>query len=83
MVNVARSLALWRDTFKGRQAFEVQGEWIDGSSLVMPAQYVIAGSILAEALAKRGSTAESAAINSQVQRMLGIANLGSVFGRAE
>ena len=83
IVNVTRSFALWRDTFKGRQAFEAQNEWIDGASLVMPAQYVIAGSVLAEALNKRGSTSEAVAVNAQVQRLLGIANLGSVFGRAE
>jgi Protein of unknown function (DUF2723) len=80
LINVPRSLALWRDTFKGYQAFEKQGEWIDQSSLVMPAQYVIAGAALAQALRQRGSGPESDAINAQVQRMLKIANLGSVFG---
>ncbi len=83
MIDVPRSLALWQHTFKGRAAFERQGEWIDPASLVMPAQYVIAGSVLAEALNKSGSTAESAAVSVDVQRLLAIGGLASVFGRAD
>ncbi len=80
MVDLPRSLALWRGTFKGKAAFEKQGEWIDPASLVMPAQYVVAGAILAEALNKRGSTADATAVSNEVQHMMGIANLASVFG---
>jgi len=80
VVDLPKSLALWRNTFKGRAAFEKQGEWIDPASLVMPAQYVVAGSILAEALSKRGQTSDATAISDEVQRMMGIANLASVFG---
>jgi hypothetical protein len=83
LVAVERSLSLWRDTFKGRAAFERQNEWIDPASLVMPAQYIIAGSVLAESLAKRGSAAESATVAAEVQRMMGIAHLGSIFGRGD
>jgi hypothetical protein len=35
---------------------------------------------VAAALRKKGLAVESVAINAQMQRMLGIANLGSVFG---
>jgi hypothetical protein len=83
MVDAVRSLALWRGTFRGRTAFEAQGAWIDPASLVMPAQYVLAGSALAEALGKRGTAAEAAAVSADVQRLLAIANLGSVFGRGD
>jgi hypothetical protein len=83
MVDLPKSLALWRNTFKGRAAFEKHGEWIDPASLVMPAQYVVAGSILSEALAKRGQTADATAINDEVQHLMGIANLASVFGQHE
>ena len=83
MVDVARSLALWRRTFRGRAAFEAQGAWIDPASLVMPAQYVLAGSALAEALGIRGDTADAKAVTADVQRLLSIASLGSVFGRGD
>ncbi|HEX7546840.1 MAG TPA: DUF2723 domain-containing protein, partial [Gemmatimonadaceae bacterium] len=73
MVDAVRSLALWRGTFRGRTAFEAQGAWIDPASLVMPAQYVLAGSALAEALGKRGTAAEAAAVSADVQRLLAIA----------
>jgi hypothetical protein len=82
-IDVPRSLALWQHTFKGRAAYERQGEWIDPASLVMPAQYVIAGSILAEALSKNGSAAESVAVSADVQRLLAIGGLASMFGRAD
>ena len=80
MIDLPKSLALWNNTFKGRAAFEKQNQWIDPASLVMPAQYVVAGSIVAEALSKRGQTADAAVITDQVQRLMGIANLASVFG---
>lgn len=82
-VDVGRSLALWRDSFRGRAAFERQDEWIDPASLVMPAQYVIAGSLLAEALEKRGAAEESSAVAGEVNRLLGIAHLGAIFGRGD
>ena len=46
----------------------------------MPAQYVIAGSMLAQALEKQGAAAESTRVAADVQRMLGIAGLGAIFG---
>jgi hypothetical protein len=81
MVDVARSLDLWRKTFKGPAAFEKQGEWIDPASLVMPAQYVFAGSLLGAGLAKQGATADANAVQRDVQRLLGTASLGAVFAR--
>ncbi len=81
MVDVSRSFALWRAPFRGPASFERQNDWIDPSSLVMPAQYVIAGSVLSEALGRRGSRADAAAVDAQVQQMLRTGNLASVFGR--
>ena len=80
MIDVPRSLALWRGTFRGRSAFERQNDWIDAASLGMPAQYVLAGSILAEGLGRQGRSAERVAVETDVQKLLGISNLGSVFG---
>jgi len=83
MIDVPRSLALWRGTFRGRGAFERQNDWIDAASLGMPAQYVLAGSFLAEGLGRQGLNAERVAVETDVQKLLGIANLGSVFGRRD
>jgi len=81
MVDVPRSLALWRTTFKGPASFERQGEWIDAASLMMPAQYVFAGSILGAGLDRQKAAADAAAVQADVQRILGTANLGALFGR--
>ncbi|MFI5244962.1 MAG: hypothetical protein ACHQQR_07030, partial [Gemmatimonadales bacterium] len=83
MVDVPRSIALWRGTFRGPAAFERQDDWIDPASLNMPAQYVFAGSLLAEALGKEGMNAERAAVEADVQRLLSVANLGSLFERRD
>ena len=81
MVNVPASLALWRTTFRGRASFERQGSWIDPASLVMPAQYVFAGSLLGAALARKGETADADAVQRDLRQLLATADLGSVWGR--
>ena len=81
MVDVPRSLELWRKTFRGRASFERQGEWIDPASLVMPAQYVFAGSLLGAALTKQGATADANAVQADLQKLLTTADLGQVFSR--
>ncbi|MFI5231278.1 MAG: DUF2723 domain-containing protein [Gemmatimonadales bacterium] len=79
MVDVPRSLALWRKTFRGPASFERQGEWIDPASIVMPAQYVFAGSLLGSALAKQGAKADADSVQRDLQRLLGTADLGAIF----
>ncbi len=81
MVDVARSLELWRKSFTGPASFERQGEWIDAASIGMPAQYVFAGSMLAAGLESQKSVADAAAVQADVQKILGTANLGALFGR--
>jgi hypothetical protein len=79
-VDVTHSLALWRGSFKGVSAFEAQGDWIDPASIMMPGQYVVAGSVLANALQTRGDSADATRLEGEVQRMLGIGGLGAAFG---
>jgi hypothetical protein len=78
---VPRSLELWRKSFTGPASFERQGEWIDAPSIGMPAQYVFAGSMLAAGLDRQKSAADAAAVQGDVQKILGTANLGALFGR--
>jgi hypothetical protein len=79
LVNADRSLALWRDSFRGPAAFRRQGDWVDPASLGMPAQYVFAGALLAEALEKWGKHAEGTAVEADVRRLLGTGGLGELF----
>jgi Protein of unknown function (DUF2723) len=81
-VDIGQSLTLWNRSFHGVAAFEAQGDWIDLSSLNMPAQYAVAASILGEGLQLRGRTAEASAVEQEVQKMLGFGGLGAMFGRA-
>jgi hypothetical protein len=82
-VDVTRLLALWRGPFGAIAAFEAQGDWIDPASINMPGEYVMAGSILADALQARGETAQAATVEAEVRRMLATAGLGAAFGSAQ
>ncbi len=82
-VDVTRLLALWRGSFHGVAAFEAQGDWIDPASIMMPGEYVMAGSILADALQARGDSAQAASVEAEVERMLGIAGLATALGIAQ
>ena len=81
MVDVPRSLALWRTSFTGPASFERQGDWIDAASIGMPAQYAFAGSMLIAGLDRQKSAADAAAVRGDVQKILGTANLGALLGR--
>jgi hypothetical protein len=50
----------------------------------MPAQYVFAGALLAEALNRNGSTAEASAVDADLRKMLAIGGLERLLsGRAQ
>ena len=82
-VDVTRLLALWRGSFHGVAAFEAQGDWIDPASIMMPGEYVMAGSILADALQARGYSLQAASVEAEVDRMLRIAGLATALGIAQ
>jgi transmembrane protein TMEM260 (protein O-mannosyltransferase) len=78
-VDIRRSLALWRENSRGRSAFLRQGDWIDGASLGMPGQYVLAGAVLAEALQRRGDAATAKAVDADVRALLATGGLSAMF----
>jgi hypothetical protein len=82
LVDADRSLALWRDSFRGPAAFVRQGDWVDPASLGMPAQYVFAGAVLAEALEKRGERDAAMSVETDVRRLLGTGGLGHLLAGA-
>jgi hypothetical protein len=62
-MDLPRTYALWKE-FKGPKALVKIGDWIDRPSFGIPYTYAVTGTILAEALARRGMVADSR----QVQR---------------
>ena len=80
-VDVDRSFSLWKSGFRGPAAFRAGGDWADAASLAMPAQYVLAGVVLAEALDKKGNKEASAAVDSDVRSLLATGGLNRIFAQ--
>ena len=74
--DVTRTRALWDDVYRGPQALFRLGQWVDRPSQSIPWQYAYAGSLLAEALAARGDSAQAKAVADTVQRIVRVAGLG-------
>ena len=60
-VDVARSAALWRDTYEGNRSLAARNGWVDDASVGIPDLYVISGLTISEALANadRGALSDS------------------------
>jgi len=58
-VDLPRSLALWNEVFMGQQSIISRGDWVDKPSAGIPALYVSAGVVLADALRANGREAEA------------------------
>ena len=61
-VDVKRSLDLWNNVFVGQKSIIDRGDWVDKPSAGIPALYVSAGVVLADALRASGRNKEAQAI---------------------
>jgi hypothetical protein len=76
-VDVARGKALWDTVYHAPEALMKEGDWVDRASLPIPYFYAYSGSILAEALARRGDAKGASAIMSRVNGIVTAARLGA------
>ena len=68
-LDVARTEALWRDTFAGHEAIARRGEWPDRASVGIAFSYAVTGLTLAEALTAAGRPAAAAPVVDTVERL--------------
>jgi hypothetical protein len=61
-VDVKRSSTLWNDVFVGQQSIISRGDWVDKPSAGIPALYVSAGIVLADALRAGGQAKQADAV---------------------
>jgi hypothetical protein len=61
-VDVKRSTTLWNDVFVGQQSIISRGDWVDKPSAGIPALYVSAGIVLADALRASGQGKQADAV---------------------
>jgi hypothetical protein len=66
MLDLDRSLRLWREVYRGAGQVAREGVWIDDASISIPIQYVVAGSTMADALERSGRATEAAPIRRDV-----------------
>ncbi|HEX7122948.1 MAG TPA: DUF2723 domain-containing protein, partial [Gemmatimonadaceae bacterium] len=61
-IDLDRSLALWREVFRGPEAIVRRGDWIDRPSISIPFAYLATGFELVEALRSTGRHGEAASL---------------------
>ncbi|MEO8909630.1 MAG: DUF2723 domain-containing protein [Gemmatimonadaceae bacterium] len=66
-VDVDRSKALWDSVYRAPQALMKEGDWIDRASFGIPYTYAFTGSVLAEALSRKGDTTTANKILNRVK----------------
>jgi hypothetical protein len=84
-VDVARSAALWRDTYEANRSLAARNGWVDDASVGIPDLYVITGLTISEALANAGFAARSDSVFNEARGVAQAMRRESVFGldRAE
>lgn len=80
MVDVTRSAALWRDTFKANRSLAARNGWVDDASLGIPDLYVITGLGISEALANADRGAASDSVFHEARAIAKAMRRESVFG---
>lgn len=80
MVDVTRSAALWRETFKANRSLAARNGWVDDASLGIPDLYVITGLSISEALANADRGEASDSVFHQARAIARAMRRESVFG---
>jgi hypothetical protein len=80
MVDVTRSAALWRETFKANRSLAARNGWVDDASLGIPDLYVITGLSISEALANADRGEESDSVFHQARAIARAMRRERVFG---
>jgi hypothetical protein len=76
-VDVDRTKALWDTVYRAPEALLTEGDWVDRPTFGIPYTYAFTGTVLAEALARRGD--ESGA-NAVMNRVRGIVKAARIEG---
>jgi hypothetical protein len=74
-VDVDRTKALWDTVYRAPEALMKEGDWVDRASAGVPYTYAFTGSILAEALARRGNETAANTVMNRVRRIVKAARL--------
>jgi hypothetical protein len=78
-VDVARTVALWTDVFRGQDALIAKGGWPDRSSLNIPVLYVVTGALLGDVLDTGGRPELARDIIDTSERIIAAARMADIF----
>lgn len=79
-VDVARSTALWRETYQANHSLAKRNGWVDDASIGIPDLYVISGLTIAEALANNNQAALSDSVFRDARAIALAMRRAAVFG---
>jgi hypothetical protein len=79
-LDVTRTQQLWQTVYRGQAQVAKERDWVDEASLSMPAQYLIVGSSLADALKQRGDVAGAAKISQELDAIFAATRLQRLAG---
>jgi hypothetical protein len=74
-MDLAFSMRMWRDVYRGMAQLSREGDWVDEPSLSIPLQYMMLGNSLADALERQGAAADAASIRRDVEAIYRAARL--------
>ena len=80
-LDIPRTHALWRDVFQAPQAVIDEGQWVDRSSVSMPAMYLFCGIELSEALRVTNQPAAARAVLATTERVARATKLDQIVAQ--
>ena len=75
-VDVERMRTLWKTVYRAPDSLKKEGDWIDRASLTIPYTYAYVGSVLSQALARRGENSDARAVMDDVREIVKTARIG-------
>jgi hypothetical protein len=79
-LDLTRTRRLWSTVFRGHVQIATERDWVDEASLSMPAQYIIVGSALSDAMTKRGDADGAAKVAVQLDAIFKATRLQRLIG---
>lgn len=78
-LDLPRSMALWRDVFRGVPQMAKERDWVDASSLASPAQYLLLAQSLIDTLPQAGDSAGTASVQRDFEMIYKAARMERLF----
>ncbi len=79
MIDLPRSIALWRDVYRGVPQLTREGDWLDEASISSPVQYLLLAQALMDSLPTVGDSAGAARVRRDAESIYSAARMDRIF----